>query len=73
MPLFFVARPILAAAQRFVSALPRQFGMLDQRRSCAVRGVIESWVLTLVEEAPRRISALQAERLRHAGIGIVIS
>jgi hypothetical protein len=27
--------------------------------------VIESRVLTLVEEAPRRISALQAERLRH--------
>jgi hypothetical protein len=27
--------------------------------------VTESRVLTLIEEAPRRISALQAERLRH--------
>jgi hypothetical protein len=47
-------------------------------------GVTESWVLTPIEEAPRRISALQAERLRHetappfvphraAGFGMVIS
>jgi hypothetical protein len=68
------------SSRRFLASLVRS----TNGDPAPAERVTESRVLTPIEEAPRRISALQAERLRHetappfaprraTGFGVVIS